>query len=112
MGCLKAPSWGGSNSGCRAMALVHGSLSILAQTGPTLALASSMADPGVAGERTHGVTAKRIGLMSDDSEVLDAVCRDALVALVLQASEDAVRRAAMVACVANGVPAECAEVVG
>ncbi len=49
--------------------------------------------------------------MSDVSEVLDAVCRDALMALVLQASEDAVQRAAMVACAANGVPVEWAEVV-
>ena len=49
--------------------------------------------------------------MAHDSEVLEAVCRDALMALVLQATEDEVRRAALVACAANGVPRECAEVV-
>lgn len=36
---------------------------------------------------------------------------DALMALVLQASEDEVRRAALVACVANGVSSDCADVV-
>ena len=49
--------------------------------------------------------------MSGHSNVLTAVCRDALVALVLQATEDEVRRAAVVACAANGVPTECAEVI-
>jgi hypothetical protein len=52
-----------------------------------------------------------VGGMANDSDMLDAICRDALMALVLQATEHELRRAALVACVANGVPAECAEVV-
>ena len=49
--------------------------------------------------------------MSGHSDVLHAVCRDALVALMLQATDEEVRRAALVACAANGVPAECVGVV-
>ena len=49
--------------------------------------------------------------MADHSDLLHAVCRDALMALVLQATERDVRRAAWVACAANGLPTECAEVI-
>jgi hypothetical protein len=45
------------------------------------------------------------------SDVLSAVWRDALTALVLLATEDEVRRAVVVACAANEVATECAGVI-
>jgi hypothetical protein len=87
---------------------VHDSLTILAETGVvTISPGSIMA--GALGS-DEALEAK-LGGVANDSDMLDAVCRDALMALVLQATEHELRRAALVACAANGVPPECAEVV-
>jgi predicted phosphoribosyltransferase len=51
--------------------------------------------------------------MTDDlsSDVLTAVWRDAVTALVLLATEDELRRAVVVACAANGVAVKWAEAI-